>query len=97
MAFYQLDKHQLPPAEWMQAILMFAKQRQREVDAAAARQQPLVQSYGQVSRALLLLLLQEWYKSVDAAGRRQLVMPRAGQVEDMLSRGARGGAAGSSS
>jgi len=85
IAFYQPDKHQVSAAEWMQAMLMYGKHRQQEVEAA--QQQAVVESYqqyGQVSRALLLLMLQQWYRAADAESRKQLSLPDAKQVDTML-------------
>jgi hypothetical protein len=86
MAFYQPGKHQVSPAEWMQAVLMYGKHRQAEVQAA---QQPAAAAgsyagYGDVSKAALLLALQQWYKAADADSRKSLGMPSAETVKDML-------------
>lgn len=84
MAFYQPGKHQVSPAAWMQALLMYGKHRQAEVEAA---QQPGARKgyagYGQASKAALLLALQQWAQAADAESRRQLGMPDAEQVEEL--------------
>lgn len=84
MAFYQPGKHQVPAAAWMQALLMYGKHRQAEVDAA---QQPAAlkayAGFGQASKAALLLTLQQWCQAADAESRRQLGMPDAQQVEEL--------------
>lgn len=84
MAFYQPGKHQVSPAEWMQALMLYGKHRQAEVEAAQAPAAlKTYVGYGEVSRAALLLALQQWYKAADADSRQQLGMPDAQQTKDL--------------
>lgn len=85
MAFYQPGKHQAAPAEWMQALLMYGKHRQAEVEAS--QQRPAAEqgaaNYNEASRAALLLALQQWYKAADGGSRRQLGLPGADDVQEL--------------
>jgi hypothetical protein len=84
MAFYQPGKHQLSPAEWMQAVLLYGKHRQAQVEA---QQQPAAAKtygqYGEATKAALLLLLQQWHRAADGASRAQLGMPSAERVDGL--------------
>lgn len=84
MAFYQPGKHQVSPAEWMQAVLLYGKHRQAEGEAA---QQPAAvgsyAGYGEASKAALLLTLQQWYHAADADSRKALGMPSAKTLEEL--------------
>jgi hypothetical protein len=98
MAFYQPGQHKAPPAEWMHAVLRFGLHQQAQGEGS---QDALQQSYEQLSqanRAMLLLLLQQWYRAADGVQRQQLAMPDAGAVDTMLNyKGRRAAAATGSS
>jgi len=69
-------------------MLKYGQYRQQEVESSeqAAQTVQALQQYSRISQALALLLLQQWHQEADSSSRRQLVLPDADTVDDMLSR-----------
>jgi predicted metal-dependent HD superfamily phosphohydrolase len=86
MAFYT-PNDKVTAAEWMHAMLKYGQYRQQEVESSeqAAQTVQALQQYSRISQALALLLLQQWHQEADSSSRRQLVLPDAGTVDNMLS------------